>query len=250
MTVNYSGNKQPEKKLTRDEIVREYERKNTSRARTARARTNESLAQYRETAERARQRRSHFDEIRREEEVMNAKRREQQRDRAASEARMSAGINMEKSKTVTSKRVSVAKPLTSKEFQAKTRRSWEQYEKERASRDALQGESPRSSERTLIDGRGTIDSRTFNEQQIISNKTINDQDKHDPLVVSSDSKNRWNTRSDRVPTTEPKLYSGNQQGSPMNNGFIDAFESLPTFVKIAIPVILILVIIVLILLFI
>ncbi|MDO4842042.1 MAG: hypothetical protein Q3982_05130 [Phoenicibacter congonensis] len=251
MTVNYSGNNTPQPKRTRDEIVRDYERKNEYRARTARARTNEVMTQHRESAARATERRARqhaLDEMRREEEIMSAKRREQQRDREASNARMDAGLNMERTKNAS--RLTVSRPLSSKEFQANTIKSREQYERERASRDALNDQRVRTKERTVIDGRGTIDSRTFNESQEISSVTNDERDQHDPMITTTESNRRWNTRSNSVPSREPRLMSSSDQNGMLEPGFLGTLQSLPPFVKIAIPIILVLLIIVLILLFI
>ena len=240
MSVSYSGNNQSSQRRTRDELVRTYNSQNTKRARGARARSNDTLARTRATRTRAEQRRTRFDEIRKEELEMSAKRRAQERDIAASEARTSAGINMNDSRVT--RRNPPTKPLSSQESREKTQRNLEHYEKERAARDPFQQEKPISQKREVIDGRGTIDSRAFSENQIITHKAINKDDRHNPELSSTASSNRWKTRSQRldVPKHATSSLGGKQAFTGAN--LRDNLEDLPTFVKVSIPIILILLI--------
>lgn len=251
MSVSYSGNSHQTQRHTRDELVRTYNTQNAKRARGARARSNDALARNRASRtraeERAERRRTRFDQIRKEEEEMSAKRRAQQRDLAASEARTSAGTNMNDARI--SRRVPATKPLSSQESREKTQKNLEHYERERAARDPFQQEKPINQKREVIDGRGTIDSRAFNESQIITNKAISPEDRHNPELSTSGSKKRWNTHSSKPDIPKHAVPTASSKRAFRGADLRDIFEDLPPFVKVSIPIILILLIIVLILLF-
>lgn len=251
MSVSYSGNSQSSQRHTRDELVRTYNSQNAKRARGARARSNDTLARNRATRtraeERAERRRTRFDQIRKEEEEMSAKRRAQQRDLAASEARTSAGTNMNDARIT--KRVPLSKPLSSQESREKTQKSLEHYERERAARDPFQQEKPINQKREVIDGRGTIDSRAFSESQIITHKAIAPEDRHDPELATTKSTTRWNTHSSKADIAKHAVTPVSKKRSFSGADLRDAFEDLPLFVKVSIPIILVLLIIILFLLF-
>lgn len=250
MSVSYSENSQPAKHRTRDELVREYNSQNAQRARNARTYSNDTMKLQRESRERARlrnQNRSRLDKVRKEEEERAAQRRARERDLQASEARQDANVHMNATKT--RGRINISKPMSSQEFREKTQKNYEHYEKERAARDPLLKTSALSGERVVIDGRGTIDSRTFNEKQEISNKTIDERDQHGPETDSNLGKTRWRTHSSKAEgpahasTRTLKMLDLNRS----NTG--QSFSEFPTFVKVAIPIIIILLLIVIFLLF-
>ena len=250
MSVNYSGNRQSSPRLTRDELVREYNSQNAERARNARTYSNDTMRTQRESRERARlrnQSRSRLDQLRKEEEDRAARKRARERDLQASEARQDANVHM--NATRVRQRNTISKPLSSQEFKENTRRSFEHYEKERAARDPFLKPTGLSKERTVIDGRGTIDSRTFNERQEISNKTMDERDKHEPEATSNGAKNRWRTHSGKADgpahASTNALKTFNIERTPIGN----SFSELPQFLKYSIPVIIILLLIVIFLLF-
>lgn len=231
-----------DRRARRDELVREYNQQSASRARWARLSTQDAINAHKQNSARAKARaleRAEYENRQKERNEIEAKKRERDRERAASEARTHAGKSekTEMSRTRTARRV--VEPLSSREYQEKTRRSFEHYERERAVRDPYQRSSLRSGERQVIDGRGTIDSRAFNELDIITNKTIDDQDKHDATLTVSDSPRRWKTSSRNAADSAPSIGQVGSQGS----GLIDSYKQLPPFVQIAIPVILILLLI-------
>ena len=250
MSVSFSGNRQSSNRLTRDELVREYNSQNAERARNARAYSNDTMRTQRESRERARlrnQNRNRLDQIRKEEEERAARKRAQQRDLQASEARQDANLHMNEARI--RQRNTISKPLSSQEFKENTRRSFEHYEKERAARDPFTRSSAPSKERKVIDGRGTIDSRTFNERQEISNKTIDDRDKHDPEATTTGARNRWKTHSSKA---DGPAHASTKTLKTLDLGrtnLAGSFSELPQFVRWSIPVIIILLLIVIFLLF-
>ena len=249
MSVSYSGNRKSSSRLTRDELVREYNSQNAQRARNARTYSNDTMRTQKLSRERARlrnQNRSRLDEFRKEEEERAAQKRARERDLQASEARQDANVHM--NETRVRQRATISKPMSSQEFKENTRRNFEHYEKERAARDPFSKPTTLSKERTVIDGRGTIDSRTFNERQEISNKTMNPQDKHDPEATTTSAKTRWRTHSakDGAPAHASTKTLKTLDFSRTSIG--NSFSEFPQFVKYAIPVIIILLLIVIFLL--
>ena len=250
MSVSYSGHRQSSTPATRDELVKEYNSQNERRARNARAHSNDTLRMQREFREKARlrnQSRNRLDQIRKEEEERAAQKRAMQRDLQASEARQDANLHLDKAKT--QHRSTVSKPMSSQEFRENTRKNFEHYERQRALRDPFLKNNGLSKERTVIDGRGTIDSRTFNEKNEISNRTMDERDQHSPVATPSDAKNRWNTHSARV---EMPAHASTKNLKPLDfrrTAFSHSYSEFPTFVKVAVPVIIILLLIVIFLLF-
>lgn len=251
MSVNYSSNNAQNAprdtsvarpKPTRDSIVREYNSEAASYARGARLRANEKAEFYKQSAARSKERaaaRAQYEAMRKEEEAIQAEKRARERDYALSQARESASLG-EKT-THTSQKRRVVEPLSSQEYQEKTRKNFEHYERERAVRDPYQPRSARKGERTVIDGRGTIDSRAFNEQDIITNRVVAEEDKHEATLTTTDAKERWRTRKDSFSKNAPSI------GRVGGNTAFSAFRELPPFFRVVIPVIIILIIIVIVL---
>lgn len=238
---------QVDRRGRRDELVREYNQQSASRARWARLSAQDTIKSHMQNSARAKARaleRAEYENKRKERGEIEARRRAQQRDRAASEARTSAGANESSNSSIMYPKKRVVEPLSSKEYQEKTRRSFEHYERERAVRDPYSRQTQRNSNREVIDGRGTIDSRAFNELDIISNKTINDQDRHETSLSTNDSPKRWKTKDSQTSRHLPSL--GNREQS--ENGVFSFYKQLPPFVQISIPIIIVLIIIVLFLL--
>ena len=249
MSVNYSGNRQSSSRLTRDELVREYKSQNAQRARNARTYSNDAMRTQRESRERTRlrnQNRSRLDEFRKEEEERAARKRARERDLQASEARQDANIHMNETKM--RQRTTISRPMSSEEFKERTRKNYEHYERERAARDPFSKPSTISKERTVIDGRGTIDSRTFNEKQEISNRTIDSRDQHNPEATTTIAKTRWKTHSSKAEGPAHASRNTLKTLDFRSSSIGDSFSDLPQFVKYAIPVIIILLLIIIFLL--
>ena len=251
MAISYTSNNeksekqsvpQEDRRLTRDELVREYNQKSASRARWARLSAQDAVNAHLQNSARAKAReleRAEYENMRKERAEIESKKREQQRDLAASQARASAGESERSGGKKPRNPKRVVEPLTSQEYQEKTRRSFEHYERERAVRDPYQKSPKRNGNRTVIDGRGTIDSRAFNELDIITNKTVDEQDQHDAALTVSSSPKRWKTSSKNAAANAPSI---GHVGSSVH-GIVGFYSDLPPFVKIAIPIIIVLIII-------
>lgn len=226
-------------KPTRDSIVREYNSEAASYARGARLRANEKTESYQQNRARSKERaaaRAQYDAMRREEEAIRAEKRAKERDYALSQARESASLEEKTSRSTQKRRV--VEPMSSQEYQEKTRKNFEHYERERAVRDPYQPRNLRSGERTVIDGRGTIDSRAFNEQDIITNRAVAEEDKHEATLTTTTARERWKTHQDSFSKNAPSI------GQVGQNSTLSAFKELPIFFRVVIPIIVILIIIV------
>lgn len=236
ITISNNNEDASKRPLTRNELVDEYNSRSASRARYARIKAEESSLIHKQNIARAKERRAQraaYDAMRKEEEAKRAEKRALERELAAAQARAEAGENEHRNRTSTRKS-RVVPPLSSKEYQEKTRRNFEHYERERAARDPYLGNNKKGGERTVIDGRGTIDSRAFHEHDIITNFTIDDRDKHEAALTVNDSPLRWKSKSAR--------FDENTENSN------SIFSSMPRFVLISIPIIVILIAIIIFLL--
>lgn len=123
----------------------------------------------------------------------------------------------------------------------------------RQARDARR--QGRSSDRQLIDARGSIDSRAFNERREIVGYTIDARDRHDPMLDAPETGSRW--RSQDGLSVSHQRISGPQraggrrptqiglQGGAMGSkrdfaAARGASSGIPLFVKAAVPVIIVL----------
>lgn len=168
----------------------------------------------------------------------------------------------------------IAEPLSSQESYDSMRRSRASYERARASRDAL-GEARRvAGNREVIDGRGSIDSRTFNESHQISSLSHDERDRPRAAIDASMTQTRWHSRAgqgfDAVPdagalSTIPGRVrsSAATRRSPSGVGFSGGVVSgrgdyagtgggflsdVPLFFKVTVPIIVVLLVILIILL--
>lgn len=96
--------------------------------------------------------------------------------------------------------------------------------------------------RELIDARGSIDSRTFNEEGRISSVAKDKRDRRNAAVESNLSKTRWHSRSGGVGFSGGVLSGGSDYGRPESR-----MPDVPTFFKVALPVIAVLIAVVIIL---
>lgn len=262
---------------SRESIIESYAAQDAARARNARMVSQERYRSYQESSARARMRESQRAEInarRREEERMGAQRRQMQRDLEAAQLRSDSAIRSHSFENERSKASSdrAIKPLTTQESYANTRMSMEAYERERASRDALSRQrASRTTNREVIDGRGSVDSRAFNEMNKLVGYSIDERDRPQPAVDSSNPKAKWLSQSGQsgddgrihaLSSAKRAFTPRREQSLPLqgNLGIKGAssfghksaggpIRSLPLFVKIAVPVIIVLFVILMIILF-
>lgn len=73
--------------------------------------------------------------------------------------------------------------------------SREAYERARASRDVRSATRPlRGGDREVIDGRGSIDSRAFNERNVLVGYTVDSRDQHEPAIDHPEGRSRWRSQ--------------------------------------------------------
>ena len=142
----------------------------------------------------------------------------------------------------------------------------ENYERARASRDALsETRRTRTPNREVIDGRGSIDSRAFNETHELVGYSIDDRDRPKAAVDASFSKTRWHSRAGQgfpdVPDSAPPVTpphgpsvaarwaSAVMSGRANYTAPEDGLAGVPLFVKIAVPIIVVLIAVIIYLVF-
>ncbi|MDO4289693.1 MAG: hypothetical protein Q4C41_00490 [Eggerthellaceae bacterium] len=259
---------------SRDSILQSYAAQDAERARNARMYSQAVSQVYQENSSRANDRaaqRAQLEQRRREREAELAVQRAAleasraaEREADARRGGAAAGASGQGGVPVRP-RVRVVPPLSSQESYDRTRSSMESYERARASRDALSASrAGRSTNREVIDARGSIDSRAFNEQGELVGYTTDERDKPRAAVDDSFTQTRWHSRAGQgfsdVPDSGARrrggaaprgegvgfsggVMSGRAQYAAPKGGIRGAFASLPLFVKIAIPVIVALVIV-------
>lgn len=242
---------------SRESILQSYASQDEMRARNARmysqaaAQSYAASAAQRDADRRARQ------------EALAAQQREQEALRAAREAQ-----RPRPAPSAPQRRTRVVPPLSSQESYDLTRSSQESYERARASRDALSEERrSRALNREVIDGRGSIDSRTFNESHQISGYSRDDRDRPDPMLDTVSSRTNWRSRAGQGFEASPDTASHglplrprDMRGSGVGfsggvmSGRADYAASssrgagIPLFLKISIPIIAILLVVIIVLL--
>ena len=193
-------------------------------------------------------------------EALAAQQREQEARRAAQQRPAPAATPAQRAGQ---RRTRVVPPLSSQESYDLTRSSMESYERARASRDALsEARRGRALNREVIDGRGSIDSRTFNESHQISAYSRDDRDRHDPMIDTMDNRT-WYSRAGQgfatsaegapgapAPVRRPRSsrasdvgFAGVMSGSA-NYGGAQGGSGVPLFVKVAVPLIVVLLVVI------
>lgn len=252
---------------SRESILQSYASQDEMRARNARLRSQQAAQSY---AASAAQRDA--DRMARQE-ALAAQQREQEAYRAQREAERAARRQGHGAPAAPapSRRTRVVPPLSSQESYDLTRSSMESYERARASRDALsETRRGRALNREVIDGRGSIDSRTFNESHQISGYSHDDRDRHDPMLDTVSSRTNWRSRAgqgfDSVPDggaahgmpapLRPRGsrasdvgFSGVMSGRANYSAPSGPWAGIPTFLKVTIPIIVVLLAIILFLVF-
>lgn len=248
---------------SRESILQSYASQDELRARNARMYSQQASQSYvasaaqRDADRAARQ------------EALIAQQREQEALRAQREADRIARQQQRQQAAAAKRRTRVVPPLSSQESYDLTRSSMESYERARASRDALsESRRGRALNREVIDGRGSIDSRTFNESHQISGYSRDERDRPDPMLDTVSSRTSWRSRAGQGFEAVPDGGSSGlprmgQHGSARSDvGFTGVMSgrrdygapagplaSVPTFVKIAAAIIVVLLIVILCLIF-
>lgn len=242
---------------SRESILQSYATQDEMRARDARLRSQQASRAYtasaaQRDADRAARR-----------EALAAQQREQEA-RLAAQREQEARLAAQRPQGTTPAqragqgRIRVVPPLSSQESYDLTRSSMESYERARASRDALsESRRSRALNREVIDGRGSIDSRTFNESHQISAYSRDDRDRHDPMIDVMDSRT-WYSRAGQgftasadapapaAPVRHPRGSSASDVGfagvmsGRSNYGGVQRSSSIPLFLKVAVPLIIVL----------
>ena len=224
---------------SRESILQSYATQDEMRARDARLRSQQASRAY--TASAA----------------------QRDADRAARREALAAQQREQEARRAGQRRTRVVPPLSSQESYDLTRSSMESYERARASRDALsEARRGRALNREVIDGRGSIDSRTFNESHQISAYSRDDRDRHDPMIDVMDNRT-WHSRAGQgfvapaegapgapAPARRPRGSSASDVGfagvmsGRANYGGTQGGSGVPMFVKIAVPLIVVLLVVI------
>ncbi len=247
---------------SRDAIVSSYAAQDAARARNARMYSQEAAKAYNENSLRLKERENQrriLEARRAEEERLQSERRAAQRDRDAANARTYSSIHEQQAHD-NMRSHKVVKPLSSQESRTRTLQSRDAFERERVRRDALSSQrSARTTNREVIDARGSIDSRAFSEMNRLVGYSVEEEDRPDPMVDVSNPKAKWRSHAgqgfgdDARARASRRLdlgkLSDTVSGSAEYGRSARGFASLPPFVRIAIPVLIILAIVLLILVF-
>lgn len=251
---------------SRESILQSYASQDEMRARNARLRSQQAAQS---TAASAAQRNA--DRLARQE-ALAAQQREQEAYRAQREAdraarRAQRGGTPPTASAPATRRTRVVPPLSSQESYDMTRSSMESYERARASRDALsETRRSRALNREVIDGRGSIDSRTFNESHQISGYSHDDRDRHDPMVDTVAARTNWRSRAgqgfeavsdggvsaplrSRASRASEVGFSGVMSGRANYSAPSGPLAAVPSFLKVTVPIIVVLLAIILFLIF-
>ena len=178
-----------ESRPSRESIIRNYNESAAARARSTRQHSQEAMQDFQRreelTLERQRQK-SEYESNNPDMKVM-------------SQVPQSAHMSQEQAKMhareLRARRWETG-PITTQERRDRTLVSRENIEAERARRDVFSRNPSRTSNREVIDGRGSIDSRAFNERNELVGYSIDQRDRPDPLVEApSEQGGRWNSQA-------------------------------------------------------
>lgn len=247
---------------SRESILQSYASQDEMRARNARLRSQQAAQSYVASAAQR-----DADRMARQE-ALAAQQREQEAYRAQREAERAARLQGAAGPSVSaSRRTRVVPPLSSQESYDMTRSSMESYERARASRDALsETRRSRALNREVIDGRGSIDSRTFNESHQISGYSHDDRDRYDPMIDTVAARTNWRSRAgqgfeavsdggvsaplrSRASRASEVGFSGVMSGRANYSAPSGPLAAVPSFLKVTVPIIVVLLAIILFLIF-
>lgn len=243
---------------SRETIISSYAAQDAARARNARMHSQEAARNYNENSLRLKERESQrriLEAQRAESERMGAQRRQAQREMDAANARTYSSIHEQEAHEIT-RAHKIARPLSSQESRNRTQMSRDAYEREREMRDALSvRRNARTTNREVIDGRGSIDSRAFNEQNRMVGYSVSEEDKPAPAVDASNPKAKWRSHAGQGfgngarRRVDLGTLSDSISGSANYGKGPRTFSSLPPFVRIAIPVLVVLLIVLIVIVF-
>ncbi len=264
---------------SRESILRSYAAQDAARARNARIYSQAATEAYKESSSRASERAAQRAELEARLREQEAQRAEERRRRAEAAERLrrrteNRGQDEQQPQEHRAQHpvTRVVPPLSSQESYDRARSSQESYERARASRDVLSAsQRGRTPNRDIIDGRGSIDSRAFDETHELLGYSIDERDRPDtPLDASfSGTDTRWRSHAEQdagdSPAAKPRRrrgkgassdesvgtrLSGSMMGGDASsvNRRQNQSGSLSTFVTVAVIVIVVLVIVLVILL--
>lgn len=201
---------------SRDSILQAYAAEDAQRAQNARVRSQNASAEYLQNTSRAATRAAQRAELLARQQDQRAFERKLEQDEVLSRQRIA---QQQARAQLAERRERAAAPLSSQESQERTRTWQENYEYQRATRDPLmRAQYGRGGDREVIDGRGSIDSRAFNEHQILVGYTIDERDRHQPDLDSVDSNLRWHSRAGQGFENAPEGSKRRFSGAPTTRG--------------------------------
>ncbi len=200
---------------SRDSILKAYAAEDAQRAQDARLRAQNASAEYLQNTSRAATRAAQRAELLARQQDQRAFERKLEQDEVLSRQRVA---QQQARAQLAERRQRAAAPLSSQESRERTRTWQENYEYQRATRDPImRAQYGRGGNREVIDGRGSIDSRAFNEHQMLVGYTIDARDRHEPDIDSVDSNMRWQSRAgqgfENVPDASRRF-----KGAPTTRG--------------------------------
>lgn len=220
---------------SREAILQAYAVEDAQRAEDARQRARDVSAEYAQNTSRAATRAAQRAELLARQQDQRVLERQLEQDAVI--ARQRAAQQQARNQLAHQQRA--VEPLSSQESQDRTRTWKENYEYQRATRDPLmRAQYGRGGNREVIDGRGSIDSRAFNEHQVLVGYSIDERDRHDPELSSVDSSLRWHSRAGQGFEGKPdgiKRFQGaptTRRGKPtMVNRELDRKKRMPFAAK-------------------
>lgn len=220
---------------SREAILQAYAAEDAQRAEDARQRARDVSAEYAQNTSRAATRAAQRAELLARQQDQRVLERQLEQDAVI--ARQRAAQQQARNQLAHQQRA--VEPLSSQESQDRTRTWKENYEYQRATRDPLmRAQYGRGGNREVIDGRGSIDSRAFNEHQVLVGYSIDERDRHDPELSSVDSSLRWHSRAGQGFEGKPdgiKRFQGaptTRRGKPtMVNRELDRKKRMPFAAK-------------------
>lgn len=246
---------------SRDSIVSSYQAESAARARNARMHSAEAAKSHQANAMRRKEReyqRSILEAQRAEEERKLAQKRQLRRELDQANARTTSSIHEQQAHgNFRSHRV--ARPLSSLESQQRVQSSRDAFDYEREARDIFSSSrnAARTTNREVIDARGSFDSRAFSEYDRIVSYSINEEDKPVPRVNSTLSKSRWRSHGRESVQKDKRVsrrfdlgsLSDSISGKSVYGKPQQGYSSLPLFARIAIPVLAVLLVVLIYLMF-
>ncbi len=177
---------------SRENIIRDYNAQDAMRARNTRQYSQEALQDFQMREARALERQ------RQRAEYSNSEKEPYTSTRNAPQSHMTQEQAIQRARELRRKnRDSIS--MTAQESHDRTIVSQENFEMERARRDVFSNRnSARFSNREVIDGRGSIDSRALNERNELVGYSIDLDDRPDPAIESvANQRSSWSSRADR-----------------------------------------------------